>query len=259
MSLVLLLLFFCFGFVICNGHNGHRTAFLSMQDAVSGHFGLTTEQNDPCLLLKFSVSMYNLNINGTNIKSPMVDLSASNVKLDGFCANPKHRNKHAQLTGKWIENGREKILGLMFTTETIKSPIHQVEEVRWALSTVTYSESYQDSSIDFKTANDSIAISAPQKQRFLCKDRINITLRNSNYKDIVLELEPEIEAQPFGTVSNIFVCERTRRRTLSEAFQNKMTIFSGVVLGLSSVSVLTGYSLRRQLMPERFRQYEAFN
>ncbi|TKR87732.1 hypothetical protein L596_012085 [Steinernema carpocapsae] len=248
-------LFLCFG--VASG-NGHRT-YLSMQDAVSQHFGLTTQDNEPCLLLKFGASLYNFNINGSNIKQSMADLSASNVKLDGFCADPHHRNKRAQLTGKWIENSREKILGLKFTSETIKSKIHQVEEVRWVLDTVTYSESYRDSSIEFQNSNLSVPISAPQKQRFLCKDRVNITLHNDDYKDIVLELEPEIEAQPFGIVSNIFVCERTRRRTLSESFQNRMTIFSGVVLGISSVSVLTGYSLRRQLMPERFRQYEAFN
>lgn len=49
----------------------------------------------------------------------------------------------------------------------------------------------------------------------------------------------------------VYVCERTRRRTLSQSFQSHVTIFSGVVLGLSSVGTLAGYSLWRQLLPSR--------
>lgn len=98
---------------------------------------------------------------------------------------------------------------------------------------------------------------------------MNITLHHPQFKDIIIELLPEIDFQPFNTgtgfgsngevvkanivypTSLVYVCERTRRRTLSESFQSQMTVFSGVVLGLSSIGTLIGYSVHRQLNPER--------
>lgn len=35
----------------------------------------------------------------------------------------------------------------------------------------------------------------------MCKDGINITLKNLKYKDIILELLPEIDFQPINTHS----------------------------------------------------------
>jgi hypothetical protein len=44
-------------------------------------------------------------------------------------------------------------------------------------------------------------VSAPVRQKFLCQDRLNVTLRHSKYENIVIELLPEIDAQPFNTGS----------------------------------------------------------
>lgn len=49
--------------------------------------------------------------------------------------------------------------------------------------------------------NESALISAPLNQKFICKDRLNITLRNPKYKNIVLEFLPEIDVQPVYTGS----------------------------------------------------------
>ena len=119
----------------------------------------------------------------------------------------------------------------------------------------------------FSSKNLSALISAPLNQKFVCKDKLNITLRNPKYANIVLEFLPEIDIQPMNTASGfgsngshilyyiviyliiiiVYICDRTRRRTLRDSFQSRMTIFSGIVLGICSVSVLIGHSMRRHL------------
>lgn len=171
-----------------------------------------------------------------------------------------------------------------------------MDELRWQLQRITYMEKYKglsfsciraigadssDHSVRFETTNKSLMVSAPLNQKYVCRDRLNITLSSSKYKDLVLEFLPEVDFQPVnikagygsnGRSSNIrhqayatadsrelailvYLCERTRRRTLAESFQSKMTVFSGVVLGISSVSTLVGYSLRRQFLPSRQQFY----
>lgn len=51
------------------------------------------------------------------------------------------------------------------------------------------------------TFNESTSISAPLNQKFVCKDRLNITLKNLKYENIVIEFLPEIDIQPVNTGS----------------------------------------------------------
>ncbi|VDD95852.1 unnamed protein product [Enterobius vermicularis] len=82
---------------------------------------------------------------------------------------------------------------------------------------------------------------APLNQKYICQDRVNITLQNSKQQRLIVEMEPEVSIQPYNVQNrhaNLYVCERTKRRTLTESFNNRMTVFSGIVLGISSVSML---------------------
>ncbi|KAJ1361120.1 hypothetical protein KIN20_020303 [Parelaphostrongylus tenuis] len=99
-------------------------------------------------------------------------------------------------------------------------------------------------------------MSAPLPQKFVCKDRLNITLHNPRFKDVIAEFTPEIDIQPYGPKTNFHLCERTRKRTLAESFENKATIFSGIILGIASVSAMIGNAVRRHLNPERKRMYD---
>ncbi|VDM60439.1 unnamed protein product [Angiostrongylus costaricensis] len=110
--------------------------------------------------------------------------------------------------------------------------------------------------VAFESDNSSIVMSAPLPQKFVCRDRLNITLHKPGFKDVVAEFTPEIDIQPFGPKSNFYLCERTRKRTLTESFENKATIFSGVILGVASVSAMIGNAVRRHFIPERRRMYE---
>lgn len=59
------------------------------------------------------------------------------------------------------------------------------------------------------------------------------------------------------TLYSVFICGSTRRRTLAKSFESRMTVFSGVVLCITSVSLMIGYSSRRQLHPARKELYES--
>lgn len=48
-----------------------------------------------------------------------------------------------------------------------------------------------------KFESNGVFLSAPLTQKYVCKDRMNISLHNQHFKDYILELEPEIEAQPY--------------------------------------------------------------
>ncbi|RCN38979.1 hypothetical protein ANCCAN_15110 [Ancylostoma caninum] len=74
--------------------------------------------------------------------------------------------------------------------------------------------------------------------------------------DVIAEFSPDIDVQPYGPKSNFYLCERTRKRTLAESFEHKATVFSGVVLGLTSVSAMIGHAIRRHFIPERKQMYE---
>uniref|UniRef100_A0A1I7TYP8 MSP domain-containing protein n=1 Tax=Caenorhabditis tropicalis TaxID=1561998 RepID=A0A1I7TYP8_9PELO len=54
----------------------------------------------------------------------------------------------------------------------------------------------------------------------------------------------------------VYLCERTRKRTLSESLQHRSTVFCGVVLALSSIAHIVGHMLRRHFMPHRKELYE---
>lgn len=54
-----------------------------------------------------------------------------------------------------------------------------------------------------------------------------------------------------SVILSVYTCERTRRQTLRESFQSRVTIFASVLLGISSVSVLAGYSVWRQLVYQK--------
>uniref|UniRef100_A0A915PG41 Uncharacterized protein n=1 Tax=Setaria digitata TaxID=48799 RepID=A0A915PG41_9BILA len=234
--------------------------YFPLKNIESGEFGLRDQYGIPCLLLKFSAQLYNFNLNGTNIATEIPELTSSKVKLSGHCANNSTNNNRAQLRASWKKEGRRKQLDMSFGTAYVKDPINNLEELRWQLQAVSYSESYFKQSVEF--SSDKVMISAPLKQKFICRDKLNLTLTNKHFKDCILELNPEISAQPYrivGRYPSLFICERTRRRTLAESFESRMTIFSGVVLCVTSVSLMVGYTFRRQSHPTRRKLYESFS
>jgi len=241
-----------------SGSNANK--FESFQDPVQGDFGLFDETMDtPCLVMRFNARLYNFNMNNTDLATEqVVDFTSSSIaNLVGFCALHNEVRKQSQIQASWMSSDqRRKRLKLVFRENLIKPASHQAEELRWRLEKVDYSESFQGQSVKFSSVNQS-QISAPLNQKFICKDRINITLVNSRYKNIVLELLPEIDLQPmnihgFGFGSNAFTCEHTRRRTLRDSLQNRATIFSSVLLGTCSVGTLIGYSVWRHIRGTEF-------
>uniref|UniRef100_A0A914SBN8 Uncharacterized protein n=1 Tax=Parascaris equorum TaxID=6256 RepID=A0A914SBN8_PAREQ len=202
---------------------------------------------------------YDVDFNDEN-RLQIPKISSPNVKINGYCALNDSKKNAAYLQIKWNTEDRKKSLKLYFVTANVKTLVKQLEELRWLMSNVTYIESFSGQSVEFSSSD--VVISAPLKQKFVCGDKLNISLHSDRFKDYILELEPEIHAQPYNAAvdrANIYVCERTRRRTLAESFQNKMTIASGVVLGIASVSMLAGYSVRRQLNPSRQQLYQSLS
>uniref|UniRef100_A0A914C1Z8 Uncharacterized protein n=1 Tax=Acrobeloides nanus TaxID=290746 RepID=A0A914C1Z8_9BILA len=255
-----------------------KHTYTSFQDPIYGDFGLRDEQNAICLYLKFHAKLYNFNLNGTDIASELADLTSPHVNITGRCALSNELRKSSQIQAVWKVHDRRKLLYFKFEENFVKTLSHQVDELRWQLKKVVYTESFGsklfssiiqilekflENSIRFESANDTNVMSAPLRQKFVCKDRLNISLHNPDpeYKDIVLEFLPEVDVQPvntgYGYGSNVYVCERTRRRTLAESFQSRMTIFSGVVLGTSSVGAMVAYSLRRHFLPSRQQFYNS--
>ncbi|KAI6189885.1 hypothetical protein M3Y97_00056600 [Aphelenchoides bicaudatus] len=236
-----------------------KVYFEAFQNPSNGEFGLVDEDNSPCMVLKFHARLYNFNLNSSDIATEMADFTLSDVRLSGFCALHNEVRKQSQVQADWSTKGRRKTLKFEFREAFVRTFGQQVDELRWQLHKLTYIERFSGKSITFKTANDTNVVSAPLRQKFLCKDRLNITLHHAKFENIVVELLPEIDFQPLNSGnsfgSNVYVCERTRRRTLSESFQSQMTVFSGVVLGLSSVGTLIGYSVHRQLKPARREIY----
>ncbi|VDK30486.1 unnamed protein product [Gongylonema pulchrum] len=125
------------------------------------------------------------------------DLTSSKVKLSGHCANNESK---VLLRASWKNEGRKKQLNMRFTTAYVRNLVSQLEELRWQMQTVSYTESYSGQSVTFSSNN--AVMSAPLKQKFICRDKLNITLSSEHYKDYVLELHPEITAQPYHIASS---------------------------------------------------------
>ncbi|KAM3716961.1 Cilia- and flagella-associated protein [Dirofilaria immitis] len=231
--------------------------YFPLQNAKNGEFGLKDQYGIPCLLLKFSAQLYNFNLNSTHIATKIPELTSPKVKLSGNCAGYDTNNSEIQFKANWKKQGRKKQLIMSFGTAYMKNPVNQLEEFRWQLKTVSYSESYFSQMVEF--SSQEVTISAPLKQKFICRDKLNLTLTNKHFKDCILELNPEINAQPYYRISkhpSLFICGSTRRRTLAKSFESRMTIFSGIVLCITSVSLMVGYTFRRQSHPNRKKLYE---
>ncbi|KAL6743425.1 hypothetical protein Aduo_016467 [Ancylostoma duodenale] len=202
-----------------------------------------------CLSVTFAVTIINLNINSTHNRLPF-DLTST--KISGYCA--RKAKGDALLTATAEREDRKKVMKFYFATKTVL--VKKYEELRWQLRKVVYSETYGDDTVTFESDNSSIIITAPLPQKYVCKDRINITMHSQGFSDVIAEFSPDIDVQPYGPKSNFYLCERTRKRTLAESFEHKATVFSGVVLGLTSVSAMIGHAIRRHFIPERKQMYE---
>uniref|UniRef100_A0A0K0FKI4 Uncharacterized protein n=1 Tax=Strongyloides venezuelensis TaxID=75913 RepID=A0A0K0FKI4_STRVS len=243
----------CFYIVLCTTNNSNESKnwknYQSFQDPLKNQFGLLkTNTTDVCLSLKFDIQIINLNLNQTDSHIKIPSFSSPEVKLQGYCFS-NTKNKISEIKAQWKQYDRKKVLYFLFTSNSISDNIE--EELRWKLKNVIYIEKHDEESITFKSRNDSFMITSPIRSKYICRDKLNITLKHDNYKDIIIQLQPEIELIPFsgekGYGSNIFICERTRKKSLSESFQSKMTILSGAVLGISSVSAIIIHSLRRTI------------
>ncbi|KIH43940.1 hypothetical protein ANCDUO_26047 [Ancylostoma duodenale] len=208
---------------------------------------LSLFQEQVCLSVTFAVTIINLNINSTHNRLPF-DLTST--KISGYCA--RKAKGDALLTATAEREDRKKVMKFYFATKTVL--VKKYEELRWQLRKVVYSETYGDDTVTFESDNSSIIITAPLPQKYVCKDRINITMHSQGFSDVIAEFSPDIDVQPYGP--KIYLCERTRKRTLAESFEHKATVFSGVVLGLTSVSAMIGHAIRRHFIPERKQMYE---
>ncbi|GMT08864.1 hypothetical protein PFISCL1PPCAC_161, partial [Pristionchus fissidentatus] len=204
---------------------------------------------DVCLLLSFGLQMRNLNL-GEGAPIENIDLSES--VLGGRCGSAD--DDSAYLSAKFTHVNRTRTF--QFDFKQAKIVVDRYEQVRWSLFQISYSEAYSDQKVAFTSPNDSSVISGPLKQQFTCRDTINTTLTHSSYQPIDVFLSPPVDIQPYGLSSNIYLCERTRRRSLSESFEAKSTVASGIVLLLSSIGVIVGHTLRRHFIPERKRAYD---
>ncbi|VDK74399.1 unnamed protein product [Litomosoides sigmodontis] len=233
--------------------------YIPLKNTESGEFGLKNQYGMPCLLLKFSAQLYNFNLNGTHIVTEVPELTSPKVKLSGYCAGSDANNSKAEFKASWKNRGRRRQLTMSFGTAYVEDPVNHLKVLQWQLKTVSYSESYSKHSIEFLSKE--VMMSAPLKQKFICHDRLNLTLTNRHFKDYVLELNPEINAEPYhitGKHPNLFICGSTRRRTLAKSFENRMTVFSGIVLCITALSLIVGYTFRRQSHPIRKKLYESF-
>uniref|UniRef100_A0AAF5RVF7 Uncharacterized protein n=1 Tax=Wuchereria bancrofti TaxID=6293 RepID=A0AAF5RVF7_WUCBA len=231
--------------------------YLPLKNTESGEFGLKDKYGMPCLLLKFSAQLYNFNLN-TNIATEVPELTSPEVKLSGYCGGDDTNNSKVEFKASWKKEGRRKQLILSFGTAYVEDPVNHLKMLQWQLKMVTYFESYSRKSVEFSSKE--VMMSAPLKQKFICHDKLNLTLTNRHFKDYILELNPEISAQPYEVTRkhpNLFICGSTRRRTLAKSFESRMTIFSGIVLCITSISLMVGYSFRRQSHPTRKKLYES--
>ncbi|CAI4223422.1 unnamed protein product [Auanema sp. JU1783] len=231
----------------------HLTAanYTSFVDVDTNQIGLTNDKGRICIALAFKVGVFNLNIKESNNFIPF-DLLSDETIIGGRCS--KDFKTDPILTAIIVHESRKRKLKFYFGTKNVY--VKQIEELRWQLRKVVYTESYEDRSASFESDNSSVIISSPLNQKYICKDQVNITLHSEGFEDVIVSMSPDIDFQPYGPKSNAYLCERTRKRTLRESFENKATVFSGVVLGLASVGSIVGHSIRRHLHPVRKEIYQ---
>ncbi|CAI2353689.1 unnamed protein product [Caenorhabditis sp. 36 PRJEB53466] len=212
--------------------------------------GLEKENGDVCMSVSFEVKILNQQNNNT---AP-IEFHLASGKIKGKCA--EDRKSEATISSTVDErDGRQKTLKFIFRTDEMR--VKRVDELRWQLQKVIYVEKFAGSSAVFESDNSSVIFSAPLTQKYVCEDRINVTLHSENFDfPILVMFSPEIDVQPYGPKSNFYLCERTRKRTLSDSLQHRSTVFCGVVLALSSIAHIVGHMLRRHFMPHRKELYE---
>lgn len=212
--------------------------------------GLKKEDGATCMSVTFQVKI----LNEQNNNSVPIDFHLPSGLITGKCA--ADRKSEAVISSTIEESdGRKKTLKFVFRTDEMR--VKRVDELRWQLNKVVYVEKYAGSSAVFESDNSSVIFSAPLTQKYVCEDRINVTLHSENFDfPILVMFSPEIDVQPYGPKSNFYLCERTRKRTLSESLQHRSTVFCGVVLALSSIAHIVGHMLRRHFMPHRKELYE---
>uniref|UniRef100_A0A1I7TYP7 MSP domain-containing protein n=1 Tax=Caenorhabditis tropicalis TaxID=1561998 RepID=A0A1I7TYP7_9PELO len=157
-------------------------------------------------------------LNEQNNNSVPIDFHLPSGVIKGKCAVDR---KSESVISSTIDesDGRKKTLKFIFRTEEMR--VKRVDELRWQLNKVVYVEKYAGSSAVFESDNSSVIFSAPLTQKYV-----------------------------------FYLCERTRKRTLSESLQHRSTVFCGVVLALSSIAHIVGHMLRRHFMPHRKELYE---
>ncbi|CAJ0586063.1 unnamed protein product, partial [Mesorhabditis spiculigera] len=222
-----------------------KPSYNPFYDETHSQMGLRTMDGKTCMSLPANVLIMNPNI-GTNDTIPY---DFSEATLAGDCSEGLRGNVFLAATIR--HNNRTKTLRFSFHVKNVW--VKQYEELRWQLSSVEYGESYGKEKISFEGTSSNIA--APLNQRFVCRDKLNVTLSSKGYMDVVLIFPPDFQAEPYGPKSNLFICERTRRRSLRESLETKTTVFSGVILALSSIAMIATHSVRRHMMPERKEQY----
>ncbi|GMR57163.1 hypothetical protein PMAYCL1PPCAC_27358, partial [Pristionchus mayeri] len=213
--------------------------------------GIRDADGETCLYLSFSLQMRNYNLGD---EAPLENIELGDAVLGGRCSSREKADDSAYLSAKFTHINRTRTFLFNFKQATIV--VDRYEQARWSLFQLSYAEAYDDLQVVFLSPNGSSVVSGPLKQQFTCRDTINTTLTHEIYQPIDVFLGAPVEIQPYGMSSNIYLCERTRRRSLSESFEAKSTVASGIVLLLSSIGVIVGHTLRRHFIPERKAAYD---
>nr|CAD2137214.1 unnamed protein product [Meloidogyne enterolobii] len=222
--------------------------FQPFQNEAKHLFGFDEPGHKHCMVFRFQ----------------FVDFVNESVKLFGICSERNAVEKDSQFQASWRKGiqrktlkfiFREKALPLFSRSNTVSSSaasrtLYSLHELRWELSMVEYKIRWNGSSRNnstlFTSGKNTSSINVPLNQKFVCRDAINITLHKRRRKNVIVQLLPlagQLELQPvatatFGLGNNVFICERTRKRSLRESFHNRMTIFSGVLLGIGSLGTI---------------------
>ncbi|CAP28358.1 Protein CBG08672, partial [Caenorhabditis briggsae] len=173
---------------------------------------------ETCMSVTFQVEI----LNEQNNNSVPIDFHLPSGVIKGKCA--ADRKSEAVISSTIEEaDGRLKTLKFVFRTCLGSSAV-------------------------FESDNSSVIFSAPLTQKYVCEDRINVTLHTSLFSLCF----------PLKSMFNPMVQRviRTRKRTLSESLQHRSTVFCGVVLAISSIAHIVGHMLRRHFMPHRKELYE---
>ncbi|MFH4980048.1 hypothetical protein AB6A40_006757 [Gnathostoma spinigerum] len=182
--------------VVCGTDFTYSMKYRPFQNEETGHFGLKNRRNTPCLVLKFDAKLYIFDENYMNTTVQIPKLSSSNVKIHGYCAANDSRKQPAKISAVWLAGNSTKKLTLLFSAARMRSSVKQLSEVRWLLKSITLS-SLDEGKITEKTS-DEVIMSAPLKQKYVCRDKLNVTLKSNNQTSTILEMQPIIEAQPYN-------------------------------------------------------------